>query len=306
MRHTQAVKTARRAALFEGAAVIGALVAFMWVVEIVNKIDDQRLVYFTYSTGYRPGGVNRRADQGSYQADSLTNFELGFKSTWLDHKLTFNTALYDEDWNQFQFAYLGPNSLTIIKNAPSANIKGAETSLEYRPIPPLTLTGGLTLTDAKLAEAFCTDNNGVVQTNCTGPNIAPGSVAPNGAALPYTPGIKGYGVARYTFPLWDWNGHVQSGVTFQTRSQVGLRAADAEQLGSLPSYATVDFAAGIERNRLAVEFFIKNMFNELAQENRYTPCTIAICAANVPGIPQAVYVVPVQPLTIGLRLSQKF
>ena len=43
MRHTQAVKTARRAALFEGAAVIGALVAFMWVVEIVNKIDDQRL-----------------------------------------------------------------------------------------------------------------------------------------------------------------------------------------------------------------------------------------------------------------------
>jgi membrane associated rhomboid family serine protease len=37
------VKTARRAALFEGAAVIGALVAFMWVLEIVNKIDDQRL-----------------------------------------------------------------------------------------------------------------------------------------------------------------------------------------------------------------------------------------------------------------------
>jgi membrane associated rhomboid family serine protease len=43
MRHTEAVKTARRAALFEGAAVIGALVAVMWVVEIVNKIDGQRL-----------------------------------------------------------------------------------------------------------------------------------------------------------------------------------------------------------------------------------------------------------------------
>jgi len=34
---------ARRAALFEGAAVIGGLVAIMWVVEIVNKIDGQRL-----------------------------------------------------------------------------------------------------------------------------------------------------------------------------------------------------------------------------------------------------------------------
>ena len=43
MRHTGGVKAARRAALFEGAAVIGVLVAVMWVVEIVNKIDGQRL-----------------------------------------------------------------------------------------------------------------------------------------------------------------------------------------------------------------------------------------------------------------------
>jgi membrane associated rhomboid family serine protease len=43
MRHTEAVKTVRRDALFEGAAVVGVLVGFMWVVEIVNKIDDQRL-----------------------------------------------------------------------------------------------------------------------------------------------------------------------------------------------------------------------------------------------------------------------
>jgi membrane associated rhomboid family serine protease len=37
------VKTVRRAALLEGAAVIGLLVAVMWVVEIVNAIDGQRL-----------------------------------------------------------------------------------------------------------------------------------------------------------------------------------------------------------------------------------------------------------------------
>ena len=43
MRHTGCVKTARRAALFEGAAVIGVMVAVMWVVEIVNKIDGQGL-----------------------------------------------------------------------------------------------------------------------------------------------------------------------------------------------------------------------------------------------------------------------
>jgi membrane associated rhomboid family serine protease len=37
------MKTARRAALLEGAAVIGILLGVMWVVEIVNKIDGQKL-----------------------------------------------------------------------------------------------------------------------------------------------------------------------------------------------------------------------------------------------------------------------
>jgi membrane associated rhomboid family serine protease len=37
------VKPVRRAALYEGAAVIGALVAAMWLVEVVNKIDGQGL-----------------------------------------------------------------------------------------------------------------------------------------------------------------------------------------------------------------------------------------------------------------------
>ena len=41
--HTFIMKTVRRAALFEGAAVIGLLLGVMWVLEIVNKIDGQRL-----------------------------------------------------------------------------------------------------------------------------------------------------------------------------------------------------------------------------------------------------------------------
>jgi outer membrane receptor protein involved in Fe transport len=275
-------------------------------INLTYKIDDERLVYFTYSTGYRPGGVNRRADQGSYQADTLTNYELGFKSTWLDHRLLFNVALYNEDWAQFQFAYLGQNSFTIVKNAPNANIKGAEIATEYRATDQLTLTGGITLTDAKLTQAFCTDNNGNVITNCSGPNFSAASLAPNGTALPYTPDVKGYATARYTFPFFDWDGHVQGALAFQTRSNVGLRLADSVALGSMPSYATLDLSAGIEKNRMSIELFAKNVTDERGQENRSTPCTIAICTANVAGIPQAVYVNPVQPLTVGIRLSQRF
>jgi len=275
-------------------------------IQMTYKFDDERLIYFTYSTGYRPGGINRRADQGSYQADTLTNYELGFKSTWLDRRLLFNVALFNEDWNMFQFAYLGQNSFTIVKNAPNANIKGAEIASEFRATDQLTLTGGLTLTDAKLTQAFCTDNNGNVLTNCSGPNVSTISIAPANTALPYTPDVKGYATARYTVPFFDWDAHVQGSVGFQSRSHVGLRAVDNELLGSLPSYATFDLAAGIERNRLSLEVWAKNITDERGQENRGTPCTIYICAATVSGVPSAIYVVPVQPLTVGITLSQKF
>ena len=43
MRHTQAVKVLRRAALYEGAAVVGGLLAVMWLLQIVNAIDGQAL-----------------------------------------------------------------------------------------------------------------------------------------------------------------------------------------------------------------------------------------------------------------------
>ena len=89
-------------------------------INLTYKLDGEKLVYFTYSTGFRPGGINRRADQGNYQSDNLNNYEIGFKSSWLENRLTWNTAAYIEDWNQFQFAFLGENSFTIIKNAPSA------------------------------------------------------------------------------------------------------------------------------------------------------------------------------------------
>ena len=57
---------------------------------------------------------------------------MGWKTSWLDRSLNWNGALYDEEFSNFQFSFLGPNSLTIIENAPSARILGVETSVEWR------------------------------------------------------------------------------------------------------------------------------------------------------------------------------
>jgi hypothetical protein len=74
----------------------------------------------------------------------------------------------------------------------------------------------------------------------------------------------------------------------------------------MPGYATVDFSLGAEHNKSSVELFIKNAFDERGQVDRFTPCTTAVCAPAYPGVPAAVYVIPTQPLTIGLRVGQRF
>ncbi|POA51404.1 TonB-dependent receptor, partial [Pseudomonas sp. GW460-R15] len=56
------------------------------------KPVDGVLLYGTASRGFRPGGINRRADVAAYAADYLTNYEFGAKTTLLGGKLRLNGA----------------------------------------------------------------------------------------------------------------------------------------------------------------------------------------------------------------------
>jgi outer membrane receptor protein involved in Fe transport len=271
-------------------------------VNLTYKIDDEKLVYFTYSTGYRPGGVNRSGNFGPYQADTLANYELGWKTSWLSRSLNFNGAVYDEEWNRFQFAFLGPNSLTIVENAPSARIRGIEASLDWRATERLTIFGGGSYNDAVLTGDFCTNAGGNPVQNCTGLTV----LAPKGQQLPYTPKFKGDVTARYAFDVMDWKAHAQASLNYQTMRLPAVFSADLTNLGTMPGFASVDFSVGAERDKTSVELFVKNAFDERGQLNRETPCTTSICAPGYPGVPPAVYVVPIQPLTVGIRIGQKF
>ncbi len=105
-------------------------------VNLTWQVTDDKMVYATYSTGFRPGGVNRVIDPSTgqpfapYASDTLDNYELGWKTSWLDGRLRANGAFYWENWNKFQFPFLGPNSVTIIANGGAARVKGVEYEVE--------------------------------------------------------------------------------------------------------------------------------------------------------------------------------
>ena len=200
-------------------------------INLSYKIDDKRMVYFTWSTGFRPGGINRRTDDaGPYAPDKLTNYEVGWKTQWLGDTLRINGALFREDWDNVQFPFLGANSFTIIQNAGNATSQGIETDFEWRPIPSLTFSGSGAVTDANLTSDYCGFNNPVTKqpytSNCLANDGFPPE-APAGTQLPITPKWKGNLTSRYDFPVAGFAGHVQGSVQAQSSAWDDLRISGA-------------------------------------------------------------------------------
>jgi iron complex outermembrane recepter protein len=272
---------------------------------ITYKFDPDKLVYATFSKGFRPGGVNRTAaaNIGPYQADFLKNYEIGWKTQWFDHRLRWNGAVFWEDWKNFQFSFLGPNSVTIIENGGNARIKGIENEIEWAATNALTLSTSFTFLDPRLTENYCgtagvTSCPNLVTTEAFIPNLI-GPQAPAGTNLPITPKFKGNVIARYSFnEVGGWKPFGQASWVYQTKSTPTLRVDQTQILGMQPAYGLVDLMGGAHLNQMTIQLIVTNVADRRAQLSRF--------AQTVPSAENQSYVIPAQPRTIAIQFGQKF
>jgi outer membrane receptor protein involved in Fe transport len=264
---------------------------------LTYHIDDDRMVYATFSRGFRPGGINRRGDFPPYKPDFLTNYEAGWKTSWAGNRLRFNGAFFWEVWKNFQFSYLGANGLTNITNAGKAEIKGVEASLEWAATRDLMLSSSLTVLSPSLAKPFCLDLT-LPMDQCALPENSD-LYAPKGTTLPVTPKFKGNLTARYSFPVGSFEGNVQGTLVYQDESRSALLPSESAILGPQDAFATLDLSFGLERGAFSYELFATNVFDRRAAVYRYAECATSVCGAQT-------YIVPNDPRLIGLRISQKF
>jgi outer membrane receptor protein involved in Fe transport len=269
-------------------------------INLTYKFDPDKMVYFTWSKGFRPGGVNRNGGGKlpPYKPDYLTNYEIGWKTSWLNNSLRWNGAVFDEKWKSFQFAFLGANAVTIIANAGNAEIRGVESDLEWAVTRSFTLSAGVAVLDAKLTQKYCANQDRCGDNVPLDPTYE--QYAPNGEQLPVTPKFKGNITARYNFPLGQYSGYVQGSLQYVGARWADLRLLAREQLGQEPAYATADFAAGTQIKNTTAELFVTNAFNRIGELDRFAECDALTCG------PVNVYVTPTVPRTIGLRFGQRF
>jgi outer membrane receptor protein involved in Fe transport len=279
-------------------------------VNLTYKVRPDKMVYATYSEGFRPGGVNRISDEtlgGPYQPDFLKNYEIGWKTQWLGTTLRWNGAMFWQDWEDFQFSFLGPFSGTIITNGGQARIKGIESELDWAATDALTLGLSFTVLDAKLRENYC---GAVGVTDCPnlatripfapgGPVTVVGPLAPAGARLPVSPRFKGNVLVRYRFAeLGGWRPHLQGSFSYQTETAPLLRTVDQMIVGTQPAYGLFDLSSGVEKNGMSVQLVVSNAFDRRAELTRFVQCRVTVC--------EQPYVIATQPRTVALKVGKRF
>jgi len=271
------------------------------------KFDPDRMMYVTYSKGYRPGGVNRFAGAPPFGADFLKNYEMGWKTSWFDNHLRWNGALYYEKWDNFQFQFSGPNSAGVTANAAKADVKGIDTDVDWAVTRGLTLSAAATFTDAQLRANYCGELDAAGQpitTNPCPPKRAGGAsfvpTALDGQQLPLSPRWKGSLTARYTFPMLGEEGHLQGNYTYQSLIWPTLLNTERAVLGSIGGYGVANFTFGIDRANYTLDLIVKNAFDVEGGLSRSAECSITVCGKY------ATYNQIVRPRLIGLQFGQRF
>ena len=287
---------------------------FIHRLNLTYRFNEDALIYGTWSRGYRPGGLNRRGTLPPYDADYISNYELGLKTTFADGRLNFNAAIYQLDWDNIQLSFLGQNGLTEIRNAGNARIRGAEFELFGRPAQGLTFSIGGAYNDAELTEDFCSVANDAF--DCTlfidqdDDGVSDNELlAPAGARLPLTAHFKGAARGRYEFPVSSTaEGNVQISAAYEGGRTRDVRTLQREIYGDLDEFFTVDLSAGIESGPWTAQIFARNLFDARAEVGRFIQCLEVTCGDpdGVTDMGGKVYTIVGRPRTIGIRIGRSF
>ncbi len=265
-------------------------------VNLTYQFTPSKMMYVTYSTGFRPGGNNRRPQALSWNADTLTNYEVGWKTAWNNNRVRFNGALFHEDWKGTQVAIQGENGITSIVNAGNARTQGFETELDWLATDHLNLSLSGTYVKANTTSDFCQPTAfGVPVQSCTADALD----APSGTQLPGTPKVKANATARYEFSTNNYHNFVQLAGVYQGSTTFSLEAPHNSLVGDTPSYASFDFSIGTAKDNWTLQGYVGNVTDERGELARASECATSTCYSNY-------RVIPIMPRNYGVKFGRRF
>lgn len=254
------------------------------LVNLAIDVADTLLVYGKWSTGYRSGGANSRSlTYARFNPESVSIFEIGFKSEFWNRRIRLNVAGYTGVYRNIQLDFSGlyedvingvrvatTRTTTDTVNAPgTGRVRGAEAELQIAPIAGLNIS-------ASYAYNVVTIPNTINPFPLTGNNNQVLNV-PIPIYQVYTPEHAASGSIDYERPIGDMklrfhiDGNYDSGFYVNYNDPVidpRTGAVRFAQPKGQPGFvvngrinlADIDLGAGDARFSLA--FWARNLFDE--------------------------------------------
>ncbi len=275
-------------------------------VQIDYRITPDHMVYALAAKGFRPGGLVPSVPAGDptpgaalnclenlqainpnlsldatrrFKSDSLWNYELGTKTTWLENRLTVNAAAFFIKWKDIQQQILLGCGFQYRANAGAAESKGAEVEVRGRATERLDFSAGLGYQRAKITEASFTSPQQV------------------GSPVYQVPEWTANAGVNYAMPInATWK--LVSGVDFSYIGKSFSGNNNPVDPRERPSYNLVNARIALSRGPLEFAIVGKNLSDERA--NLGDSRSIA---AETPGRPRLFVN---QPRTIGVEVRASF
>jgi len=246
------------------------------------KFTEDIMAYATVSEGFRLGGTNGIAacpdplpgnqivcalpDEFSYEPDTTTNYELGFKSTWLNNRFYLNATLFSVDWDNAQVS----SAATENGNQPYTTNAGTANSQGVEILTRAMLTDNITAfaTYAYAKAELTSDVIGLFDESLLGdPDVSPALLAEysgfDGDRLPASPEQQFSMGVNYTQDIFDDKVlDVVYGLTYQ--SDILTRTGLRNEGEKISGYALSNLSATISAESWSVTLYVDNMFDKYA------------------------------------------
>jgi iron complex outermembrane recepter protein len=151
-------------------------------VKAAYRWNEQLMTFGSFARGYKAGGFNLDRGQSvnglsngapgvlpvtdtSFPGEFVDAYEIGAKTTWMGGNLLLNTALFHQEFSDFQLnSFLG--TTFVVRAVPELVTKGLDADLLWQTrVPGLSLQGGLTYTDARYGPDVLPDADLVLLPN---------------------------------------------------------------------------------------------------------------------------------------------
>lgn len=289
----------------------------IYTAKLGYQFDAPINVYASFTHGYKSGGINLDTTAAvagadpTFLSEEVDAYEVGLKARLLDDALSINVAGFDEEFSDFQvLEFTGTAFQTF--NVPIAKTTGIELETAIRASDNLTVTGGLTVLDARYPQDCAGDSTTVIVLSLCGNDL---TNAPN---------IVGLMAATYEADLNDnFDFFIAGQVRMESDSRTSTQAIvppDTAQIAAPGSVQAainaaplivgdiqdgnimVNLRAGVGTidNLFGIEFFVNNLTDEITRGVTFNTTLRGCGAANSRSA------FSLQPRTYGVTVRTRF